>query len=220
MPRYKNPTDTPRTTARLKMIGVRVDAEQKQLIEQAADREGLQVSSFIIMLLVRLRILPDTCTKNLKRSPAPFFRDLHALSGTVNRIGGNFKQLSAALPNHTALRPAHASLLHASDAIADALHGKKIPKSTDLQKLDNNLTLIGFSLNDIARSVNAGKPELANLPAVLAAITKASNAIIIALTGNPAPTITAPPSARPAPDRYALLKEAAKWQTKPRKGER
>lgn len=200
------------------MIGVRVDAEQKQLIEKAAEREGLQVSSFIIMLLVRLRILPESCMKNLKRNAVPNFNDLHALFGTVNRIGGNFKQLSSAMPDISTLRPAHMNLLQSADAITDALQGKKIPENANLQKLDNDLTSIGYAFNDIVRSVNMGKPELSNLPAVLAAITRTSNAIIATLTGKPEKTIDSLPSGRPAPDRYALLTEETKKQP-PQKGD-
>ncbi|MDD3289153.1 MAG: hypothetical protein PHX43_09190 [Alphaproteobacteria bacterium] len=173
----------PKRKSRSEMIGVRVDAEQKKLIDAAAEREGLQISSFIIMILVRVRILPDCCLKKLKRRPVPFFNELHGLLGTANLIGGNCKQLAVALPDVVGLRAARASINRAASAITDSLQGRAIPASVNLYKLDGALTDAGYNLNDIVRSVNMGKPELSELRATLAGIARAAEAITAALTG-------------------------------------
>jgi hypothetical protein len=65
------------------MLVVRVSEEQKALVVQAAEREGLQISSFIFRLLVRLHNLPESCLKRIKRRPMPFYNALHGLLGIV-----------------------------------------------------------------------------------------------------------------------------------------
>jgi len=163
-------------------LSVRVDAEQKALVEQAAEREGLQVSSFIIMLLVRLHILPDTSLQKMKRRPVPFYNALHGLLGVVNKIGGNCKQLAAALPNVVGLDMTHAAIMEAAVAITDALKGRAIPEEVNLYRLQSDITKVGHIFNQIVRSVNMGKPSLAGLQTILIAIRDAADTITIALS--------------------------------------
>ena len=175
--------DNQKNKPRNLIIGVRVNEEQKALVVQAAGREGLQVSSFIIMLLVRLRILPDTCLKKLKRRPVPYFNALHGLLGIVNKIGGNCKQLAAALPDMAELHVTHALIIAAASVITDAFQGKKIPEGVNLYRLQGDITQKGYAFNQIVKSVNAGQPSVAGLPAVLHAISGSAAAIAAALTG-------------------------------------
>jgi len=167
---------------RASMIVVRVNDEQKALVVQAAEREGLQISSFIIMLLVRVRILPDSCLKRLKRRPVPFFNALHGLLGVVNKIGGNCKQLAVSFPDMDSLHQTHTQIVLAASAITDALQGKRVPEDVNLYRLQTDITQKGHDFNQIVKSVNAGKPNLAGLPVVLKAINDSADTITSALT--------------------------------------
>jgi hypothetical protein len=168
-----------------KFISVRVDEEQKTLVKQAAESEGLQLSSFIIMLLVRFHVLPELCLKKIKRRPVPFFNELHALLGVVNNIGGNCKQLLAAMPELSGVRGTQGSLQGVSEAVTDALFGKSLPADVDLERHQESFRKIGAAFNDIVRSVNKGRPELEDLPEVLSAIRDSADALASVLTGKP-----------------------------------
>ncbi|MDR3423729.1 MAG: DUF1778 domain-containing protein [Alphaproteobacteria bacterium] len=213
----------PKEQSRSSMLTIRVDEEQKRLIEDAAEREGLQISSFILMLLVRVHILPESCLGKIKRRPVPFFNELHALIGTVNLVGGNCKQLALALPDTAGLRSTHASIMRAAEAVTDALQGKSIQVGVNLCKLDGELTHIGYAFNDIVRSVNMGKPQLSNLPAVLSAIARTADAITAAMTGRPAQNADMAYVKDLAnlarEDVRANMKNAAKGHTKRQKGD-
>jgi hypothetical protein len=167
--------------SRSSMLVVRVDKDQKRLVEDAAQREGLQISSFFMMLLVRANILPSSCLRKIKRRPVPFFNVLHQLLGTINKIGGNCKQMDDALPHTTGLRSTHDFVNHAAEAVIDAIQGKAIPANVNLAKFEGELTDQGYAFNAIVRSVNMGKPQLAGLPAVLKNISQTANAITLAL---------------------------------------
>jgi hypothetical protein len=166
------------------MLVVRVSEEQKALVVQAAEREGLQISSLIIMLLVRFHILPENCLKRIKRRPVPFFNALHGLLGIVNKIGGNCKQLAVALPNMEGLIQTHGQIIGASAAITDALQGKKISETVNLYRLQGDITQQGHVFNQIVKSVNAGNASLKGLPAVLHSIARSAVTITAALNGN------------------------------------
>jgi hypothetical protein len=189
-------------------LSIRVNAEQKALVVQAAEREGLQISSFIIMLLVRLRILPDRCLKKIKRCPVPHFNELHGLLGVVNKIGGNCKQLAVFYPDHAGLSRAHAQIIQAAAIITDALRGKKVPEGVNLYQLQGDLTREGYVFNQIVKSVNIGRPNLAGLQDALAAIGNGANAITAALSGLPVRAVVAPEhkSIKPSPE--AVLRKA------------
>jgi len=178
-----NPLEQPRSA----MIVVRVNEAQKALVVQAAEREGLQLSSFIIMLLVRLHILPESSLKRIKRRPVPFFNALHGLLGVVNKIGGNCKQLAEACPaSERRLHQTHTNLMEAAAALTDALRGKPLPEGLNLYRLQAELTRQGYAFNQLVKSVHAGEPQLAGLPAVLHGIGRSASAIIMGLNGQPA----------------------------------
>jgi hypothetical protein len=168
-------------TARL---SVRMATEHYDLVHEAAEREGLQISSFIIMLLVRFDILPESCLKRIKRRPVPFFNALHGLLGIVNKIGGNCKQLAVALPNTDGLIHTHDQIVLAAAAITDALQGRKIPEGVNLYRLQGDITQQGHVFNQIVKSVNAGNPSVNGLPAVLHSIARSAVTITAALNGN------------------------------------
>jgi hypothetical protein len=164
-------------------LSVRMTKADYSLVDQAAENQGLEISSFIIMLLVRLHILPDSYLKRLKRRPVPLFTELHDLIGAVNKIAGNCKQLVAARPETPGLRSAQASLQRAAAAITDALHGKTIPVGVNLHEMLADLTEAGYVFNDIVRSINMGQPELSGLRSTLAEICKIATTIAVAFTG-------------------------------------
>ena len=168
---------------RSSMLVIRVSDEQKALVEQAAEREGLQVSSFIIMLLVRFHVLPDICLETVKRRPVAFFTALHGLLGVVNKIGGNCKQLADAFPDVAGLHHAHAEIIAAAAAITDALHGKRMAQDVNLYRLQDEMTNTGHVFNQIVKSVNSGRPNLARLPDSIQAIAQNAAAVTIALNG-------------------------------------
>ena len=180
MPSEKNPQRAAKS-----FLSIRINAEHKVLVVQAAEREGLQLSSFIIMLLVRFHILPESCLKKIKRRPVPFFNALHGLLGVVNKIGGNCKQLADALPDHGGLHQAHAQIIQAAATLTDALQGKQLPETVNLYRLQGDITQQGYIFNQIVKSVNSGNPNLAGLPAVLHAIARSAEAITAALNGSP-----------------------------------
>ena len=163
-------------------LSIRMHDEDKALIVQAAEREGLQLSSFFIMLLVRLKILPESRMANIKRRPVMNYTALHGLLGAVNKIGGNCKQLAAAMPNMGGLEETHASLIRAAATITDSLKGKAIPASVNLYRLEGELTKVGYAFNQIVKSVNSGNPVLAGLPDTLAALRNKADAITVALS--------------------------------------
>lgn len=165
------------------MLVVRVSEEHKALVVEAAEREGLQISSFIIMLLVRFHILPESCLKRMKRRPVPFFNALHGLLGIVNKIGGNCKQLDAVMPAMDELRQTQEQIILTAAAITDALHGKKIPKGINLYRLQGDITQQGYVFNQIVKSINAGNPNITGLPAVLNSITRSAATISTTLNG-------------------------------------
>jgi len=171
--------------ARTKKISVCLTPTQYNLVDEAANNEGLRLSSFMIMLLVRLHILPDSSLKKLKRRPVPFFNELHALLGAVNKIGGHCKQLAAVMPETKGLDEIHASLTRAAYAITDILRGKKIPAGVSLYRLQSDLTKAGQHFNDIVKSINTGNPDLSDLVPVLTHIHECAEAISAALTGQP-----------------------------------
>lgn len=173
----------PKEQAKSSMIVVRVDHEQKGLVTQAAEREGLQVSSFLIMLLVRCGILPECAVKKLKRRPVPYYNALHGLLGVINKIGGNCKQLNAVLPNTKGLSLAHASVIQAAASVIEALKGYPIPEGINLYRLQGDITREGYVFNQIVKSVNSGRPNLGQLPTTLAAIRSAADVITVSLTG-------------------------------------
>ncbi len=205
-------------------LSVRLAPEHYSLVEQAANREGLQLSSFITMLLVRVHILPESCLKQIKRRPIPLFRELHSLLGTLNLIGGNCKQLASALPDTAGLRTTHASLIRAADAVTDALQGKPVPVNTNVYRLEGQLTAIGYSFNDIVRSVNMGRPQLIDLPEVLSSLTRSADTITATITGrpvgNPDMAYVRGLSVRAVSNVKAEMKKAAAKHTKPHKGKR
>jgi hypothetical protein len=168
-----------------KKLSVRLIPAYYELVKQAANNEGLQISSYIVMLLVRRHILPEICLKTIKRCPVQFFNELHELQGVINNIGGNCKQLLSAMPGVAGVKGALASLQGASDAVTDALFGKSIPAGVDLERYKAGLTTIGTAFNLIVRSVNMDRPELADLPEVLAAICGSTDDLASALRGTP-----------------------------------
>ena len=165
-------------------LSIRMYDEDKALIVQAAEREGLQLSSFFIMVLVRLKILPESRMAKIKRRPVEGYNVLHGLLGVVNKIGGNRKQL-AALPDANGLGEAHASLIRAAAAITDCLKGKPIPASVNIYRLQEKLTNSGYALNQIVKSINIGRPDFNSLPETLAAVRDSADSITAALTGEP-----------------------------------
>jgi hypothetical protein len=171
---------TNRLTRRL---SVRMTTEHYSLVEMAAEREGLQISSFVIMVLVRLHILPESCLMKIKRRPVPFFNALHGLLGVVNKIGGNCKQLAISFPNVEGLHQTHTKIIAAAAAITDALQGIAVPESVNLYRLQGDITQTGHVFNQIVKSVNTGNPNLSGLPYVLHAITRNAVAITATLNG-------------------------------------
>jgi hypothetical protein len=210
----KKPKEEPRT----EMVGVRLDSEQKKLVEDAAEREGLQISSFFIMLLVRAHILPSNCLKKIKRRPVLFFNELHQLIGTINKIGGNCKQLAEALPHTAGLRSTHASINRAAEAVTDAIQGKPVTAQINLATFETKLTDQGYAFNDIVRSVNMGKPQLSGLRAVLASISDTADAITVVLTAEPI-ACEADESKAASGEIRATMKKSAKASTKRQKGD-
>ena len=176
-----------RKPAAKSFLSIRMDADQKAMVVQAAEREGLQISSFIIMLLVRCRILPESCLKRIKRRPVPLFNALHGLLGIVNKIGGSCKQLAVVYPDMTTLRQTQAKIIQTAVLLTDALQGKKIPEDINLYRMQGDLTQRGYVLNQIAKSVNSGRPSLEGLPAVLRGINQSACAVIAALNGGSMP---------------------------------
>ncbi len=171
--------------SRTEKISVRLHPEHKMLVEQAAEREGLQIASFIIMLFVRLRILPESCMAKIKRRPVALFNALHQLLGSVNKIGGNCKQLAVVYPDMDGLEKTQYSLLRASAFLTDAIQGAAMPEGINLYRLQENMTKIGIVFNRIVKSVNSGRPDLVDLPATFTGICKAADAITASLTGHP-----------------------------------
>lgn len=204
---------------RTSRLSVRLADDEYALVEAAANREGLQIASFIIMLLVRVHILPEKCLRKIKRRPVPLFNELHALYGTLNLIGGNFKQLNAAMPELPNVRGTHTCLMRAADTVSDALQGKAVPQNAAPAKLDHKLTAIGYSFNDIVRSVNMGRPQLGDLPEVLAAIKQTAYLITSLISGKPINSL-APRVAQTAAAKLSDMKTAATKQTKPHKGKK
>jgi len=172
-------------TLRTARLSVRMTQEDYGLVDQAAENQGLEISSFIIMLLVRLHILPDSCLKRLKRRPVPLFTELHDLIGAVNKIAGNCKQLATAMPETPGLRSTQSSLQRAAASITDAMQGKAIPVGVNLYEMLADLTEAGYVFNEIVKSVNMGKPELSGLRSTLAEICKITTSIAVAFTGKP-----------------------------------
>jgi hypothetical protein len=60
-----------------------------------------------------------------------------------------------------------------------------MPEGINLYRLQENMTKIGIVFNRIVKSVNSGRPDLADLPATFTAICKAADAITASLTGHP-----------------------------------
>lgn len=198
-------------------LSIRINAEHKALVVQAAEREGLQLSSFIIMLLVRFHILPESCLKKIKRRPVPLFNALHGLLGVVNKIGGNCKQLAEAFPDQDGLCQTHARIIQAAAVLTDALHGKQIPEAVNLYRLQGDITQQGYIFNQIVKSVNFGKPNLTGLPAVLHAISRSAEAISVALNGSPV-TGSAASSGQAPEDILTKMRQAATEMTKRQAG--
>jgi hypothetical protein len=195
-----------------------LEYEHYGLIEDAAEREGLEISSFIIMLLVRAHILPDSYLKKIRRRPIPFYNELHRLLGTINKIGGNCKQLAEALPHAAGLRSTHASINRAAEAVTDAIQGKPVTAQINLATFETKLTDQGYAFNDIVRSVNMGKPQLSGLRSVLASISATADAITVALTAEP--IAYDPDVQKTATDEIrATMKKSAKASTKRQKGD-
>lgn len=164
-------------------LSIRMKTAQKALIVEAAEREGLRVSSFIIMTFARLHILPNSCLKTLKHCPVPAFKELHGLLGVVNKISGNCQQLTYALSETPELHQAKVKLMLTAAALSDALRGNKVPEGINLHRFQAEMTEIGYAFNQIVKSVNAGKPQLEELPATLFAISKGAATITQALKG-------------------------------------
>jgi hypothetical protein len=169
-------------------INFRTFKEYKDLIVQAAMNEGLQLSSFMTMLLVRCKILPEAAIARIKRRPVAFFTALHGLLGVVNKIGGNCKQLAAAMPQLDGLHSTHSRLILAAAVITEKLQGYEIPEGVNLYRLQQGITAEGHRFNQIVKSVNMGQPNLAGLPASLAAIRQEADKITAVLTGEPQET--------------------------------
>ncbi|MDD2324407.1 MAG: hypothetical protein PHW63_00120 [Alphaproteobacteria bacterium] len=167
--------------ARNSMIVVRVNAEQKALVVQAAEREGLQLSSFILMVLVRVRILPQSCLKALKRRPVACFTELHDLLGIVNKIGGNCKQLKSALPDVEGLAATHSQLIHAASVLTNALHGGRLPHGINLYHFQDELTKLGHGFNQAVKNVNMGRSDDRSLSSFLYAIERQAAKLSLAL---------------------------------------
>ncbi len=177
----KNQTKNNRSS----ILGFRLDAEERTLVVEAADREGLGISGFIILLLIRAKVLPESCMKKLRRRPMPLYNALHELLGVVNKIGGNCKQLSRVVEDVDGLSEAHACLIQAAAIITDALLGVPVPDGVNLYRLQGNITEIGHRFNLIVKSVNTGRPNLVRLPETLSLIGKYADDISIALASNP-----------------------------------
>jgi hypothetical protein len=169
-------------------VNFRTFKEYKDLILQAAMNEGLQLSSFMTMLLVRCKILPEAAIARIKRRPVPFFTALHGLLGVVNKIGGNCKQLAAALPEIDGLHGTYSRLILSAAVITEKLQGYEMPEGVNLYRLQHSITSEGHRFNQIVKSVNIGQPNLADLPASLAAIRREADKITAALTGEPQET--------------------------------
>jgi hypothetical protein len=211
------PDNRPKEKTRTLMIGVRVNEDQKACVEMAAEREGLRVSSYIITMLVRLKVLPEGSLRKLKRYPVPYYCTLHGLLGAVNTIGGNCKQLASILPDGdvcSGVHKTHARIIDAAAAITEALRGKAIPEDVNLYRLQADMSKLGRVFDRIVKSVNIGKPDLAGLPTTLAAITYAANTITAALTGQQGRGAALPdmkvPIARPVQTETDLRKKAVK----------
>lgn len=162
-------------------LSIRMKTAQKALIVQAAEREGLQLSSFILMVLVRVRILPQSCLKTLKRRPVAYFTELHDLLGIVNKIGGNCKQLKSALPDVEGLAAAHGQLIHAASVLTDALHGGKQPHGINLYRFQDELTKLGHGFNQAVKNVNMGRADGRSLSSFLYAIERQAAKLSLAL---------------------------------------
>lgn len=162
-------------------LSIRMKTAQKALIVQAAEREGLQLSSFILMVLVRVRILPQSCLKALKRRPVACFTELHDLLGIVNKIGGNCKQLKSALPDVEGLAATHSQLIHAASVLTDALHGGKLPHGINLYRFQDELTKLGHGFNQAVKNVNIGRADDRSLSSFLYAIERQAAKLSLAL---------------------------------------
>jgi hypothetical protein len=167
------------------VIGFRVSDERREILEKAAERAGLRIGSYIIKLFIEWKIFPDKGRKNLKRRPVPSYKALHDMLGVVNKIGGNCKQLSVAMPDTNGLIQTQAYLIRAAAVLTYALHGKKIPDEVNLYELHEAITRDGYGFNQIVKSVNMRKPNLTGLPSTLAAIRASADAIIEAMSGEP-----------------------------------
>ena len=162
-------------------LSIRMKTAQKALIVQAAEREGLQLSSFILIVVVRVRILPQSCIKTLKRRPVACFTELHDLLGIVNKIGGNCKQLKAVLPDVEGLAAAHGQLVRAASALTDALHGGRLPHGINLYHFQDELTKLGHGFNQAVKNVNIGRADDRSLSSFLYAIERQAAKLSLAL---------------------------------------
>ena len=156
--------------------------------------------------------------KKIKRRPVPFFTDMHKLLGTINKIGGNCKQLADALPHAAGLRSTHFCLNRAASTVTDAMHGKPMLGRVNLSKFEGELTDIGYAFNDIVRSVNMGKPQLSSLRAILARIADTADAITTALIGEPIAQDSNIPKLA-ADEIRTKMKKSAKASTKRQRGD-
>lgn len=157
--------------------------EYKAMIMKAAARYGLQLSSYMTMLLVRDEAIPNEAMEGIKRCPAKSFAGLYKLLTAINRIGINCKQLAAVMPDVDGLHKTHQRIMLTASIITDKLYGESVPESVRLDELLQGVDNIGKKFNAIVRSVNMKRPQLADLPETLIAIRASANFVITALNG-------------------------------------
>ena len=165
------------------MIGIRLSDDEKKLVEEVAERDGLEVSALVVMMFVRLGILPESSLRKVRHRPVEPYNALYWLLGTICKAQDNCKKLATALPDTEGLGRVYACFTGASKSVIRALRGRKIRKGVDLYHLQADLAKLDDRLNHIVKSIKTGRPDLTRLPDTLSKISHAADAITTALTG-------------------------------------
>ena len=167
-------TDEPRGTS---LIGFRLDDADRMLVIKAAEREGLQLSSFFLFLLVRCGILPKSRLMKLKRLMVANYKPLHRLLMVVNNIAGLCKQLVGKVENDEGLEATQIALVRAAASITDCLKGKPVADIERIIRIKAFLTINGQALNQAVKAVHSGKNYITGLTEFLVVIRLTANSI-------------------------------------------
>ena len=167
-------TDEPRGTS---LIGFRLDDADRMLVIKAAAREGLQLSSFFLFLLVRCGILPKSRLMKLKRLMVANYKPLHRLLMVVNNIAGLCSQLVGKVENDEGLEATQIALVRAAAAITDCLKGKPVADIERIIRIKAFLTINGQALNQAVKAVHSGKNYITGLTEFLVVIRLTANSI-------------------------------------------